>query len=190
MNQSTTADWLEDNGESATAGGTASNGLETSESINDNNDQSGKDFSSLSSCLSCYCGLISLTSLILLALFLYSASVQSNDIDGIHWIIYYSFSACIPAAFLVYYTCSFPTIVVYVLSAANAIWSIVYIVISALKLKDISKGGATNDTGDNPNQTLRQEIAFELAGVSIGLFSSLYHICMAKFLVKKNNKDE
>mmetsp|Transcript_9333 Transcript_9333/g.10765 ORF Transcript_9333/g.10765 Transcript_9333/m.10765 type:complete len:190 (-) Transcript_9333:60-629(-) len=189
MNQSTTADWLEDNGESAT-GGTASNGLETSQSINDKNDQSGKDFSTSSSCFSCYCGLISLTSLILLALFVYSASVQSNDIDGIHWIIYYSYSACIPAAFLVYYIYLFPTKVVYVLSAANAIWSIVFIVISALKLKDIPKGGATNDTGDNPNQTLRQEIAFELGGVSIGLFSSLYHICMAKFLVKKNNKDE
>jgi len=190
MNQSATADWLEDNGESATAGGATFDGLETSESINDKNNQNGKDFSSSSSCFSFYCGLIILTSLVLLALFLYSASMQSNDIDGIHWIIYYSFSAAIPAVFLVYYMYCFPTIVVYVLSAANAIWSIVYIIISALNLNDIPKGGATNDTGDNPNQTLRQEIAFELAGASIGLFSSLYHICMAKFCVNKNNNDE
>jgi hypothetical protein len=98
--------------------------------------------------------------------------------------------AAIPAVFLVYYMCCFPSIAMYILTAAVAIWSIVYIVISSLKLKDTPKGGDTTGTGDNANQTLRQEYAYELAGASIGLVSSLYHACMAKYCANKNNKED
>jgi hypothetical protein len=98
--------------------------------------------------------------------------------------------AAIPAVFLVYYMCCFPPIALYILTAAVAIWSIVYIVITSLKLKDTPKGGDTTGTGDNVNRTLRQEYIFELAGASVGLVSSLFHACMAKYCVNKNNKNE
>ena len=95
MNQSATPNWLQANEGDVAASGTATiDGLEDSESgNNDDNDGSSSSKKESSSRFSCSCagrGLIIVSSLILLALFAYSASTQSNDIDGIYWIVYYS----------------------------------------------------------------------------------------------------
>ena len=193
-----TPDWLEDNGESAKKSGSgldpfADESTTASEinNGNDNNDKTNKESSSRSR-FACSFGAILLTliSLALLGLFAYAAYTQNNDIDGIQWIIFYSCNAAVPAIFLVYYVCCFPAKAMYLLSAATAIWSIVYIVLAALKVKDEPAGGDTNGTGDNDGQTLREEYIYELAGASIALFSSLYHACMTKCCAKKGDDEQ
>lgn len=171
MNKSQKPEWFDDEGEvnDAAVGG----------------EKTGK---SRCSC-SAGCVILSLAELVLCALFVYSAIVQNNDVDGIQWIVYYSLSAAIPALFMVYYTCCFPAMAIYFLSTVTAIWSIVYIVIASLNVKDTPAGGAAEGTGDNDNTTLRTEYIFELSGASIGLFSALYHTCMVKCCVKKDNKN-
>lgn len=134
------------------------------------------------------CVVLSVTELLLCALFVYSAIVQNNDADGIQWIVYYSLNAAIPALFMVYYTCCFPAKAIYFLSKITAIWSIVYIVIAALNVKNTPAGGDADGTGDNDNVTLRTEYIFELSGASIGLFSSLYHAVGVKCCAKKDKE--
>jgi len=186
MNTSATPEWLQENGESS---GTTSTAVDPFDGVTTTEDaEQIKDSSSrLRFACSCKTIFFGLTSLAFLALFAYSASTQSNDIDGIEWIAFYSLNAAVPAFFLVYYSWCFPIMAIYLLSVLTSIWSIVYIVMAALKVKNTPEGGETSGTGDNDGQTLREEYIFELAGASIALFSSLYHACVSKFCVNKEN---
>ena len=189
MQGSDTPDWLRDDGSSPAP--PAAGAPETLEAAPTTDEATKKTGSSRSRCPFSFGAFsVGLISLALLALFAFSATVQDNDVDGLVWIVFYACNATVPAAFLVYYTCCFPLLPVYLLSIATATWSIVFIVIAALKVNDTPAGGATDDdTGDNDNQTLRQELVFELAGSSLALFSSLYHIVMARCCVKKDKKE-
>ena len=166
-------------------------GLDVSENNVDSSKNKNAQESSSSSRVSFVCGLLTVVSLLLLILFVYSASVQANDSDGLQWTVYYSFVAAVPALYLVFYLCSCgpaAALAIYVLSTAVGIWSIVVIVISALKLQEVSNDdgeetGTTTtndigDVGDNPNQTVQQEVSLELGGAAIGLVSSVYHATM------------
>jgi hypothetical protein len=133
---------------------------------------------------------LSIISFCFLGLFVYSATTQDNDVDGLQWMFYYAVNATLVAVFIVYYACCFPLKVLYLLSTSVVIWSCVYIVIAALKLSDTPKGGDDKDTGDNDNMTLREEYAFELAGASLGLFSAMYHVFIAKCCVNKAPKTD
>lgn len=185
MNESETPEWLQDNGESPnpTASGPSDTFGESSTDDANKTDQASK--SSRCSCGRVFLGLISL---ILIAIFVYSAIVQGNDEgDAIQWIIFYSLNAVVPAIFLMHYICCFPVRVLHLFSVAMVIWSIVLIVIASLKLSDTAAGGGVSG-GDNDNATLQEEYIFELAGASIGLVSSLFHSLMAKCCVKKGTK--
>mmetsp|Transcript_7551 Transcript_7551/g.18620 ORF Transcript_7551/g.18620 Transcript_7551/m.18620 type:complete len:194 (+) Transcript_7551:143-724(+) len=130
----------------------------------------------------CSCRTISLlfVSCAFLALFIFSAVVQNNDLQGIQWIVFYSLHAALAAAFIVYWTCCFPEKVLYLLSAAMTVWSIVYIILKSIDLSKTEKGGPETANG----RTEYEDIAFELAGACIGVASSLYHSFMAKCCVK------
>lgn len=123
-------------------------------------------------------------SAILLGAFIYSAVVQKNDKDKIEWYIYYSISAAIPVFFLCHYMLCFPVKIIYTFTAGMVIWSLVMIILISLKVADTPKDGAEGDDG----QTLREQYVWELSGVSVGLFSALYHGCASRCFVSK--KDE
>lgn len=126
-------------------------------------------------------------SVVLMALFIYSAIVQNNDNDKILWYMYYSLSAVIPAFFLCHYMICFPVKIMYAFTSGMAIWSIVMIIIISLDLADTSK----DEVKANSDQTVREELTLELAGVSIGLVSALYHACASRcFVGNKNGKGE
>lgn len=180
MNKPATSEWLQNNGDGS---GTAGSGLTEPPSEMDVEKKENKSFFA---CFSCGCIFLGLISLVFCGFFVYCAVVQDNHhIDDVEWTIYYSFNALVPAVFLVYYTCLFPVMVLHLLSFLTAVWSIVYIVFA---LAFLPSGGATEGTGNNDNQTLLEEWIFELAGASIGLFSSLYHPFMAKCCVSKDDK--
>lgn len=169
MNKSQKPEWFED---------------EANDGSTDAKQSAKKSFCSCSA----GCVILVLTEIVLCALFVYSAIVQNNDVDGIQWIVYYSLNAVIPAMFMVYYTCCFPAAAITFLSGITFIWSVVYVVIAALKVKDTPAGGDAEGTGDNDNVTLLTEYIFELSGASIGLFSSLYHPLMVKCCVKRDKE--
>ena len=54
-------------------------------------------------------------------------------------------------------------------------WSGTYIVLFALDLKDTPAGGDKVGTGDEDNETAREELIMELIGVSVACLSALYH---------------
>ena len=130
----------------------------------------------------CSCRTIFLlvVSCVFLGLFIFSAVVQNNDLQGIQWIVFYSLHAALAAAFIVYWTCCFPPKVLYLLSAAMTVWSIVYIIIKSIDLSKTEKGGPETANG----RTEFEDIAFELAGACIGAASSLYHSFMTRCCVK------
>jgi hypothetical protein len=131
---------------------------------------------------------LAIVSILFFGVFVYSATTQDNDADGWQWTIFYSLNAALVAAFVVYYVCCFPLKVLYLLATAMGVWSIVYIVIAALKFKDAPKGGPDAGTGDNDNMTEREEIGFEMGGAALGLLSALYHVCIAKCCINKEGK--
>jgi hypothetical protein len=141
---------------------------------------------------SCSCGafMILIISTAFFVLFVYSATTQGNDSDKLQWLLFYALSATLVALFMVSYMCCFPAKVFYVLTLGMIIWSIVIIVLTSLDFKKAEKGGAKEGTGDNDNQTLRQELGYELGGASLSLLSSLYHITMICCCVDKQKKEE
>lgn len=215
-----TPEWLQDNNDhdygmdvhGSGIGGTAStsladegNDVEKLDGNNNNTKRSSKrgskgsengpssDTKSKVSMCSCKTIFLSVTSCLFFGVFVYSATTQDNDADGLQWMIFYALNAALVGGFIVYYACCFPLKVLYLLAASMGIWSSVYIVIAALNLKDTPKGGAEEGTGDNDNMTLYEEYAFELGGASLALFSALYHVCIAKCCVNKegdNKSDE
>ena len=188
MNTSSTPHWLNDNGNSSGAAVTNLGNPVDGSSLDDNK----KTDETSSGSRYCSIGflLLSFASLSLFGLFVYAAIMQDNDVDGLQWIFFYALNAAICLLFLVHYTCCFPVMAIPLLSAVTAIWAVVYIVIASLNVKDTPSGGAQDGTGDNNNQTLREEYIYELAGASIGLFSSLYHTFMAQCCAKKVDKVE
>ena len=107
--------------------------------------------------------------------FIYSAIVQKNDKDKFEWYIFYSISAAIPAFFLCQYMLCFPAKIIYALSFGMTVWSIVMIILISPKIKDTPKGG--------DDKTLREEYIYELAGVSLGLFSAVYHTMASRCFI-------
>jgi hypothetical protein len=113
----------------------------------------------------------------LLGLFIYSVTTQKNDKDRIRWSIFYGISAGIPALFLCHWLLWFPDKLIYLVSTGMAVWATVFIVLLSLDLKDIP----SNEDDDEA----RNELIMELAGLSIGLFSALYHPCVMRCCIKK-----
>ena len=196
--------WVEENGESsgsAAAGNEVDgnpSGVTKDEGNGEGNDESNSNANSVNddsaifssrpgSACSCKTVIFGLASLFLLALFVYSASVQTNDAGGIQWIVFYALNAAVPATFLVYYRFSVPIVPLCVLAAATSAWSVLYIAIAARNVANTPAGGGTDGTGDNDGQTLREEYVFELAGASLALSSSLYHVGVARFCVNINH---
>jgi Transmembrane family 220, helix len=151
-----------------------------------------KDQSSQRKSFSCSCGAVMILTIstAFLALFVYSATTQNNDSDKLKWLLFYSLSAALAGLFMVSYMCCFPARAFYVLSVGMAIWAIVIITWTAIDFSKAEKGGAKEGTGDNDNQTLRQELGYELGGASLSLLSSLYHITMVCCCVDKSKKDD
>jgi len=194
MNTSTTQPHrLNDNGNSSGAAVTNLSDPVDGSSLDDNKKtdeaSSGSRYCSIEFILRFVVGV---ASFFLFDLFLYAAIMQGNDVDGLQWIIFYALNAAVCFLFLqnhfVHHTCCF--LAIPLLSAVTAIWAIVYIVIASLNVKYTPTGGAEDGTGDNDNQTLREEYIYELAGASLGLFSSLYHTFMVQCCVKKGDKVE
>ena len=128
---------------------------------------------------------------VLLVLFVWSTLVQDNDDDSLEWYTFYGLHCAIPALYLTYglwvsclgYRCVPPAwVLVSFLCTGMAAWSTAYVVILSFKVADTPAGGLEVDTGDQDIQTLREEYSYELAGVSLGLFSTLYHGCLMRML--------
>jgi hypothetical protein len=190
-----TPDWLKPSAADIEVGGTSDDFDEPSPTSqttsNDNNKASGGDSPDSSRrSFSCSCGavMVLMISTAFLALFVYSATVSRNDVDGLQWMLFYALSAALAAMFMVHYMCCFPEKAIYVLAFAMSVWSIVYIVIYALKFKDTPKGGEKGG-GDNDNQTLRQELGYDMGGSALVLLSALYHVFMVKCCVNKNKPE-
>ena len=206
----TPPEWLEDNGETPTPStGANTSSLSIDQFGESKTDESAEKKSRFCS-FGCFLNLINRTcvlnliSLAFAVLFVYSAIVQTNDSDAIQWIIFYSVNAAVPVLFVVQYTfCScLPVKLTIQLSVVSAIWSIVYIVISSVNVRDVLEAtsatdaavsanatdaavsASATDVGDNDNQTLLEEAIFENAGASIGLLSALYHIIVAKCCIE------
>lgn len=191
---SSTPDWLQANdAEVAASGGFSAdlakvisdepeNSPKTKRNSNTTSDSSGGGHSPTSRPPFCSCRTISLllVSGILLALWIYSATVQKNDLQGIQWIVFYSLHATLAATFIVYWLCWFPEKVLYVLSAAMSVWSIVYIVMASIQLSKTDKGGANTEN----ERTEFEDTAFELGGACVALLNALYHGCMARCCIK------
>ena len=115
--------------------------------------------------------------------FIYAAIDGKNEGERLQWYIYYAISAAIPVFFLCHYSLCFPVKVINALALGMVCWSIANIVMAALKLGDHPKG-------DEANKTIREELIWELSGVSAGLFSALYHVCAARCFVTSKAKDD
>lgn len=172
MNTSATPEWLEDNGGKPTEATTSSDDPNVEESDE-------KQKTSRCACCSCGCICVNLMSFVLCALFVSAAILQTNDDEPLQWIIYYSFNAIIPAMFLVYYMWCFPVLAIYFLSLVTAAWSIVYIIMNAISIKEWPKG-----------EELDENVIYDIAGASVCLLSSLYHPIVAKCCVKKDDREK
>lgn len=192
-----TPDWLKANDADVEAGSTTELDTPTSQSTTDtttNKNNNGGDDSPGSSSkrsFTCSCGaaMVLLISTAFLGLFVYSAIVQNNDGDGLQWLIFYALNGALVAMFMLYYMCCFPQKAIYGLGFGMTVWAIVYIVIASLNFRDAPKGGDKAGTGDNDNQTLREEIGYEIGGASLGALSALYHVFMVKCCVNKNKPE-
>jgi hypothetical protein len=115
------------------------------------------------------------------AAFIYAALTGKGGGSKLVWYIYYAISAAIPIFFLCHYILCFPVKVIYALSLGMAVWSIVNVVMASLDLKDHSK---------SEDKSVHKDLIWELAGVSAGLFSALYHGCASRCFVTPKGKSE
>jgi len=128
-------------------------------------------------------------SIILTIIFAYSAIVQYNDSDSVFvyatfYTLHFAFSFFVSLQHML--SClncdtrdesgNFARVklVFWVVASVMAIWSVVMIIIPAAKLP--VEGGEEDKGGDNNDATLEEEIHYEIAGASLGLFSALYHV--------------
>lgn len=133
------------------------------------------------------CRFISLLSIsaFFFALFIYSATVQKNDADGLQWLLFYSFHASVAGMFILHISCCFPDKVIYVVSSAMSIWSAVFIVIASVNLHNVIVKGGKYSSQDIPGLSTYEELVFEVAGSVLTLISALYHLMMTKFCGNK-----
>lgn len=123
------------------------------------------------------------------ATFVYSSVVQQNDLNGIQWILFYAIHAMIPVMYMMQITCCFPEKIIYGVAVAMGIWSMVYLIISAVNLSQTAPGGEKVGTGDDDNRTLYDELLFELFGSILTFVSVIYHVTMMRCCSKKSNDD-
>lgn len=123
-------------------------------------------------------------SLLLFAAFIYSAYVQFNDPDPALWTSFYVLHAILVVLALI----PMPVLArgVFALAGVTAIFSIVLIVLNAIEL---SKGGLDDEESHRDGTTKTEELSYELAGASIGLFSALFHSCLAYRRRRQNGAD-
>jgi hypothetical protein len=132
----------------------------------------------------------SIISSLFFATFVYSSVVQQNDRNGIQWLLFYAFHAMIPVMYMLHISCCFPEKIIYGVAVAMGIWSVVYIIISAVNLSKTAPGGEKVGTGDDDNRTLYDELLFELCGSTLTLVSVLYHVMMMRCCAKKNESND
>jgi hypothetical protein len=120
-----------------------------------------------------------IVSTILFVLFVASSTFQQNDTGGsaITYLLFYALHAIVAGAYLLSYCLCTPRLfkVVQTLGVSMMIWSIVFIILSSVQYTNTDSGG-TNAGGDNPNATKKEEIAYEIAGATLGLASAMYHV--------------
>ena len=63
---------------------------------------------------------------------------------------------------------------VFLLVIGIFLWSLIFIVIASWQLSNTTAGG-TEEGGDNPGATEREEITYELAGSCLGFVSAVFH---------------
>jgi hypothetical protein len=73
---------------------------------------------------------------------------------------------------------------IHILAMVTSSWSIIYILIAALRVQNGPEGGAGDETGEI-SYTIRQDPVIAIS--SIGLFSSMYHSIMAERCVKNDD---
>ncbi|KAL9187645.1 hypothetical protein ACHAXT_006023 [Thalassiosira profunda] len=132
----------------------------------------------------CTRAILGILELVLLAAFVYAAIVQSDDPDKLRWHLYYAFQAALPALFLAYFFCGRARLLgklIVALAAATSVWSIVYIVLVSLDLQKLL-------AEEEPDADAKEEYIYELAGVSLGFLSSLYHGIFAICCVRKEKE--
>lgn len=128
-------------------------------------------------------------STLLLTLFLLAAVAQSDK--GISWVLFYILNAAVPAIFLIHWVCCFPAMALHVLAMINAVWSIIFLVTAALKIRDT--GTSSADDIHNIFKVVRRtenSQNFIIAMASIGFFSSMYHSLMAEHCIDSKKKKE
>ena len=128
----------------------------------------------------CTRAVLGILELVLLAAFVYAAIVQSDDPDKLRWHLYYAFQAALPALFVAFFFCCRVRLLgklIAALTVATGVWSIVYIVLVSLDLQKLL-------AEEEPDA----EYVYELAGVSLGFLSSLYHGIFAICCVRKQKE--
>lgn len=116
-------------------------------------------------------------SVMFLALFIYSVTVQEEDGDKYEWVFFYSFSAAIPALFLTHWMICFPDKIIYLLCLGMIGWSGTYIVIFSKRFND--------DNTHDEDADIRREDIFEVGGACVACFSALYHVCVMCCCIRK-----
>jgi hypothetical protein len=129
------------------------------------------------------------TSVFFVALFAISASFQGNDASAsLLWMLFYALHAVAAALFLVFACCvGLPCLdrPMVGLGAAMAVWSVVLVTVSAIRLAGAAAGGPRAG-GDASAFTDREEKALEVAGAALGLVSALYHTIVWKYCAGKS----
>jgi len=131
---------------------------------------------------------LTILSILLTALFIISAAVQTNDENDVaSYMTFYSLNAILtivaslqqniercndrsPASQLTKAT----LFCFYGLSILLGVWSIVLIGISANGLMSVEDPG--DESIDNPSATEKENIGYEMGGASLGLTSVIYHV--------------
>lgn len=132
-----------------------------------------------------------IVSAIFIALFVYSAVVQDNDMDSILWLLFYALSAAVPCAFIAHYFVCFPQKVVYGLCVVMLIYSSVLIIMPSIQLSKTGPEDKVDGTGDaGADSSKQEELIFEVAGGGIGFISALYHIIATRCCVTKKEEPE
>ena len=134
-------------------------------------------------------------SAILFSVFVLAAANTSDEGGDVSWVFFYSLNAAVPAIFLVYFAYWFPVKVIHLLAMINAVWSIVYLILAALKVgekKETFQGASVTAMQVQDRATtgvLMQQNAIIVMS-SIGFFSSMYHSIMVEHCVKINKDDD
>lgn len=102
-------------------------------------------------------------------------------VRGIEGVLFYSAHAAIAVFFIVYWTCFFPEKVLYRLTFAMAVWSIVGIIQASVKISKTEDDGSYDDSGWSE----LQDTKFHLVGACIGLTSTVWHGFMTRHCVKE-----